>query len=127
MIGKSEEKPYELRFEHRPAYLYVSLRGEANNYEIAKRYWGEIIRMHNMREYTRVLIEKQISRSLDTQDVFRIVTEVAFMARTGTKFAFFAQHFDAEKSEFAELVANNRGLNLKYFTSLPSAERWLAD
>ncbi|MEQ1606499.1 MAG: hypothetical protein ABL999_16685 [Pyrinomonadaceae bacterium] len=64
MEGKNEQKPYELSFEHRPAYLYVSLRGEEDNYEIAKRYWSEIITFHNLREYSRVLIEKQIRNRL---------------------------------------------------------------
>lgn len=49
------------------------------------------------------------------------------MARTGVKFAFFDKYFETGKSEFEELVGNNRGLGLKYFQSLPSAERWLAD
>jgi hypothetical protein len=127
IMDKNEQKPYEVYFEHRPSYLYVRLRGNEENYEIAKRYWSEIITFHHVSEYSRILIEKQISQALAMQDVFRVVTEVAFMARIGVKFAFLDHYFDAEKCEFEELVGNNRGLKLKHFESLSSAERWLAD
>lgn len=120
-------KPYDITFEHRPAYLYVSLKGKDVNYEIAKRYWIEIMALHNARQYSRVLIEKEIEKSLDTQDIFRVVTEVAVMARAGMKFAFVDRVIEAEKIEFAEMVGNNRGLNIKYFDNLPSAEHWLAN
>ena len=120
-------KPYEIAFEHRPEYLYVEVKGIENNYEIAKRYWTEILNFQNTRHYARVLIDKKIEQGLDTQDVFRVVTEVAIMVRLGVRFAFVDQYFDGEKSEFEELVGNNRGLNLKYFDNLPSAELWLAD
>ena len=126
MVAKNEQDPYELSFEHGPAYLYASLRGNENNYDIAKQYWNEIIAFCNRRDYSKVLIEKQIPKFLDTQDAFRVVTEVSLIARRGVKFAFFDKYFNAEKSGFEELVDNNRGLTLKYFESLSCAEHWLA-
>ena len=116
---------YEIAVERRCDYLFISLEGGENSYEITRRYWDEIISLTSDRKYSRVLVERNIAQSLNTQDVFRVLTEVAFIARTGVKFAFYDCHFDAEKSEFEELVSGNRGLNIKYFDNLPSAEIWL--
>ena len=121
------DRPYDITFEHRPAYLYVSIKATEISYEIAKRYWTEIMTLHNARQYSRVLIDREIKQRLGTQDTFRVVTEIAFMVRPGMKFAFVDRNVAAEESEFEEMVGSNRGLNLKYFHTLPSAEQWLAN
>ncbi len=125
MTAAETSRPFDITFEHRPEYLYVSLTGTNMSYEVAKKYWEEIMLVFGQRRHTRVLVERSIPQRLDTQDIFRILTEVAFIARLGMKFAFVDHFYDKDRSEFEELVGTNRGLNIKYFEDRERAERWL--
>lgn len=66
-------------------------------------------------------------RSLSVGDVYSVISE---RSPDGSKLDRIA-YVDANPehshdiAEFAEVVARNRGVNVRLFTSLPEAKRWL--
>lgn len=95
-------------------------------YEIMKRYWQEIADECLSTGCRKVLIEKQISAVASMVDFFQIASDVPYMGFAGVKVAFVSSapsHF--EPTKFAEIVATNRGLNVKLFDNVEEAEAWL--
>jgi hypothetical protein len=118
-------RPYQLHFEHRPEFLYVTLRCETSNFAIAKKYWTEILTMQLRRGYERVLIDKDIVNSMPMHDVVLFVTELANMGCHDVKFAIFDRNYDADRCGFEEMVGTNRGLKVRICESFDQARRWL--
>jgi hypothetical protein len=112
-------------FEHRPEYLYVYVKSDVISYEIAKRYWVEILAMQHRRRYDRILVDKDISRSLAPHDVFTLVSELAHSGCSGVRFAIVDRYYDEERSPFEEMVGTNRGLDVKVLADGDEAEEWL--
>jgi len=122
----TRERPYQIVFEHRPAYLYVMVRCETTNYAISKKYWAEILAMQLRRGYERVLIDKDIVNSMAMHDVVMLVTELANSGCHDVKFAIYDRHYDANRCGFEEMAGTNRGLKVKICDSMTAAQRWLA-
>lgn len=118
-------RTYQLIFEHRPGYLYVYIGCERVSLEIARRYWAEILAMIHRRGYQRLLLEKEIGERLPAHDVFNLVNELAHSGCSDVAFAVVDRFYEAERAEFEQMVATNRGLRMKVTNDMPTAERWL--
>ncbi|HVF48147.1 MAG TPA: hypothetical protein VNA17_11320 [Pyrinomonadaceae bacterium] len=103
------------------------LGARANTYQIAKRYWTEILAMLHRRRYTRVLIEKEVAEKLAPHDILRLVSELAHSGYRDISFAIVDLGYDSQRAEFYELVAGNRGFMVKVTDNVIDAEGWLAD
>ena len=120
-------RPYQLLFEHRPGYLYVYVGSDMNSLEVAAGYWIEILSVVDEREYKRVLIEKDVTQPLPVHHVFHLISRLAHTGHhSDVKFAVWDHHYDRKRCEFKELVASNRGFNLKIAPTLAEAETWLS-
>lgn len=119
-------KDYSLVFEHRPQYLYASVAGERDSYEISRRYWQEIADHIKTTDYERLLIDEDIEEEASVIDVFELVSQLAGMGFVGIRIAFYDRKIDHhDVNSFGELVASNRGLNGKVFNDFDKAEKWL--
>ena len=125
MSNVGSDKPYQLSYELRPAYLYVHIKGEAIDYEIARQYWDEIIEIRDQTNTRLLLVDKEVSAELSMADEFKIAKEIATIALKRVKLALCDRHISTESLEFGELVATNRGLNTKSFRDAGAAEKWL--
>jgi hypothetical protein len=121
----TNRKAYDIRFENRSDHLYVYLKGSKTDFESSSRYWSEIVGMNSLRHYDRVLIEKDLNEALTTGEVFNVLSNVAFVSRDRVKFAIFDHNYDYRKNQFEEVVATNRGLDIKIFDEMDKAKEWL--
>jgi hypothetical protein len=121
----TQNRPYQIIFEHRPEFLYVMIRCETTNYAISKKYWTEILTMQLRRGYERVLIDKNIVNSMPMHDVVMLVTELAHMGCHDVKLAIYDRNYDATRCGFEEMVGTNRGLQVRICDSLGEARNWL--
>ncbi len=122
----SHTKPYNLTFEARPEYLYARVSGERDSYEISRQYWQEIKDECKRIGTSRVLIEENISDNVTAIDAFRMTTEFLQTNFSVIKIAFVDLCPEqGELNKFGELVAINRGVNIKLCKDTTDAETWL--
>ncbi|MBK8464531.1 MAG: hypothetical protein IPL32_01750 [Chloracidobacterium sp.] len=125
MSNVDNNKPYQLSYELRPEYLYVMIKGEKIDYEIARQYWNEIIEIREQANTRFLLVDKNVQAELSTADEFQIAKELSTIALKRVKLAICDRHVSQECLEFGEMVATNRGLNTKSFRDTAAAEKWL--
>ena len=118
-------RSYDIRFEHRPHDLYVRVFGDEHSYEIGLDYWRRIVAMLQYRHYTRIVVDKDFPQALSLAASHLIISQLAHSRCRELKVAVVDRNFDEETSRFEEMVAVSRGLKIKYFSDMDSAERWL--
>lgn len=116
---------YDIRFEHRPHDLYVRVFGDQHSYDIALDYWKRIVAMLHHRRYTKILVDKDFPEQLSVAASHLLISELAHSGCRTTKVAILDRNFDEDMSSFEQMVATNRGLTIRYFADLDSAEEWL--
>lgn len=121
MLSPTIDKPYHIFFEHRPSYLYVRVQSGSTDYAMAKRYWAEILRVLHQRNYTKVLVDKDIGEPLAPADTVILLSELAHSGCRGVKFAVFDRRYDCERCSFEEMVAINRGLKIRVCHTIEEA------
>jgi len=126
-VATAPTRVYDIRFEHRPHNLYVRVFGDDHSYDIALDYWRRIVKMLHHRHYKNVLVDKDFPQALSVAASHLLISELAHAGCRTTKVAIVDRNFDEELSHFEEMVATNRGLTIKYFADLGSADRWLGD
>jgi hypothetical protein len=119
---------FELTIEERPGYLYARVRGP-NSPETVLEYLSQVRAACERARCRSVLIDEDLSGAgLQTFDIFEMVSrQSAEAAKTFERIAFVDTNPDHEGRlmKFAETVAVNRGLNLRVFSDLAEAERWM--
>jgi len=120
-----KEKSYTLQFELRDDYLYAHLEGQ-DSFNASIEYWPRIAEEVRTRNLTKVLVHENLEDELSEGEVFELIMEV-LPASTGIKVALFdEQQVNSDINELGELVARNRGADIRIFQSLENAENWLA-
>lgn len=119
------EKPYLLRYEVRPAYLYVFVRCDNLTYSIARAYWDEIIDLQAETGSSHILLEKEICAEMTAVDVYRIGAELARSTLRGVKVAVYDPNTSQTIRKLGENVWMNRALHGRVFDDLNEAENWL--
>lgn len=120
------QKPYQLTFEIRPQYLYARVSCDAINQKIVVDYLHEITGKCRKLGRKHLMIERDIPATLSETDTFFTGTEFAHMGIDKIRIAFVDRREEnTEHLEFAMLIVNNRGADLKLFHDPASAEKWL--
>ncbi len=121
-------KPYNLSFEKRDSYRYVYVEGEEDSFEISHQYWTEVAKECERTGMMKLLVEENIVGNGPMPDMFNLSAALPDMGFSDRKIAFVDCIADqAELNSFGELVAVNRGLNVKMFDNISAAEEWLLD
>lgn len=119
-------KPFSLTLEERPDYLYAYVSGKHDSYEISKQYWREISDECARIGASKVLIDEDLRDNATMADAFRLTTDILQMGFGGIKLAFVDRCSDQnDLNTFGELVAVNRGVNIKMCKGIAEVERWL--
>ena len=127
LVTDAADRPYKIRFEDRPGYLYVMVQVETSNYAIAKKYWIEILTMQRRRGYDRILLDKQVVNSMPIHDAIMLMSELAHSRSRHLTLAIHDRNYDAERCRFEEMAGSSRGLSLKICSRMSEALAWLAD
>lgn len=117
---------YELSITEKRNYLHCIVTG-SNTMENVAAYLQELTRECAARDCFRVLIEEHLTgRRLETWDVYQLVSEGgAHVLGKFQAIAYVDVNAEGELMKFAETIANNRGLPMTVFATVPEAESWL--
>ena len=120
--------PYHLSLEQHPAYLHAAVTGSHSAANVA-RFLREVREACEERGIAAVLLELDFTGpSLGTGGIYDVVSREAGGGKTLRKVGYVdASPRDPGKKKFAETVALNRGVNVRLFTSVAEAARWLAE
>lgn len=115
---------FTLTFEDRGRYLYAHLTGE-DSFAASLDYWNRIADKVNELGYQKVLVHENLEGGVSEGELFEIVLDVV-PAGAGIEVAFFDEHqSDDPINELGELIAGNRGADIRIFKSLADAECWM--
>lgn len=127
MPNAPEGKQYRISFEDRGDYLFARVEGEKDSYEISRQFWKDIADKCAELSPKRLFIEEDIREQLPTiADTYQGASERPHMGLSNVKIAFFDTHPEQhEQNQFGELVARNRGINVRVFIDRDEALSWL--
>lgn len=127
MTIPTQQKPYKIAFEDYGDHLYARVDGEADSYEISQMFWADIAAECEKRGTKKLFVEERLQQQIPSiADTYQAAAERHEMGLAGIKIAFydaFAEQLD--QNQFGELVARNRGINVKVFDDPDTALAWL--
>jgi hypothetical protein len=120
------DKLYDITFQERDGYLYASVSGDVDNFEVSYGYWQEVAEKCKSLGAKKVLIVEDLPGASSMAEVYQLASALPQMGFYNIKIAFVDRHIDQnELNQFGELVAVNRGLHGKIFNDLSEAEKWI--
>jgi hypothetical protein len=118
------EHAYTLTFEDRGSYLYVYLAG-ADSFAASLSYWNEIVDRVRKFDFRRLLFHENLLGDVNEGELYDILMDI-LPAPAGLKIAFYDENkTDEQINELGQLIAANRGANIRIFQSLESAQDWI--
>jgi hypothetical protein len=119
---------YRLTTKERHGYLHASVVGQRTA-ENAQRFLRDAYEACVKKGYSALLLEMGLTGpALDMASVFRVIANRAPDGAKLRRIAYIEPSpTDLPAGLFAETVANNRGVNVRLFKDLESADRWLVD
>jgi hypothetical protein len=120
---------YQITIKPEEGYIYACVRGR-ECLENSWAYWREIAAACAEHGCKKVLVEDYLEGEISTMEVHTFAKE--FTKRTGipigTKIASVSVPEKLPVQEFAETVAVNwTGVNVKVFTNVDTAQKWLLE
>ena len=118
---------YEFTVKQKPTYLHATGTG-ARTEENARRFLVDAYRASVQRRCGSLLLEMKFSGPpLALASIYSVIAERSPDGAKLERIAYVdADHEQApDATEFAALVAVNRGVNIRLFRSLSEAEHWL--
>jgi hypothetical protein len=116
---------YDLTVERKPTYLHVTATGTRSE-ENARRFLVDAYRASIEHECGSLLLEMKLSGPpLSLASIFSVIVERSPDGANLTRIAYVDDQPE-DSAEFAELVALNRGVNVRLFRRLSDAARWLS-
>ena len=119
---------YHFKIEEHPKYLHAAASGK-NSAENALRFLREAYEACMKCQASAVLLEMRFEGpALDTGSIYSVIAQRSETGRQLRKIAYVAPvDPDVSKSKFAETVAINRGVNVRLFTTVEAAKKWLEE
>jgi hypothetical protein len=119
---------YSFIVERKPTYLHAKGFGEQTEAN-ARQFLIDAYRAcveHNM---SSLLLEMCFTgRALSVASAYSVISERSHDGSMLKSIAYVdgnPAHANTEMPEFAELIAKNRGVNVRLFANVAAAERWL--
>ena len=121
---------YVLSVENKGAYLHITVTGD-NTPENVANYLSEVRDKCVEHQCSHVLIEENLrGPSLGTGIIYKIVTEAGNQVWPVVRRIAYIDvnpKHNTGAMQFAETVAVNRAVNVRLFSSVVDAEKWLED
>lgn len=120
---------YHLEISESDGILHARVSGK-NGVFNKLRYLKELRSISLQNKSRRILIEEHLEgTSIDLFDVFDVVvSQSKFASKSYDKIAFVDTYrgHNADRLRFAETLAGSHGVNVRVFTAVDEAKRWLA-
>lgn len=119
------KEDFRIEFEQRDVYLYVHLTGE-DSFSSSLSYWRSIADKVKSLELNRVLVHENLTGNISEGEIFDVMMNI-LPDSNGIKVAFFDENqADHDINDLGQLIANNRGADIRIFQSLETAEKWIS-
>ena len=117
---------YRLTLQPRGAYMHARGEGERTP-ENMLRYFTEVHEACMKAGFMRVLLEMNLAGpSMETGAIFGVISERSPYGARFRRIAYVeSSAMTPDRAQFAETVAQNRGVNVRLFPDVASAARWL--
>jgi hypothetical protein len=120
---------YHCTIEQKPTYLHLIGSG-AHTESNARRFLVDAYTAALERKCGSLLLEMRFSGpSLSLGKIYSVISQGSPDGSALERIAYVdanAEHVP-DMAKFAELVARNRGVNVRLFRDVPDAERWLSE
>jgi hypothetical protein len=113
--------------KNRENYFLVTARGKTNSFEVITNYAREVTELCKEQGYRSMIIDERNReyKMEELLDQYKLANYFKTLSIAHVTVAIICKSQYIDKIHFVETTANNRGLNLKYFVDLDSAERWV--
>jgi hypothetical protein len=118
---------YQIDYEIRPEYLLVRVLLHTNNYNIARQYWTDLVRLAHERRYQRAIVEISAPNPLPPKDSLSLMSDFSKRIAPDVKVAVVNTHVAEMVRSAVSSSAMIHGRSLKVFDSIESAEAWLKE
>jgi hypothetical protein len=120
---------YVFKLEQRAGYLHAKVSGN-NDAATVMRYLKDVYDACLREECPRVLIEESLEGpGLSVAEVFGVIAKASEQVWPVVQQIAYVDTnplHDFAKMQFAEVVASNRGVNVRVFSSIRYAKEWLS-
>jgi hypothetical protein len=117
--------PYRFDPVVHATYLHATVYG-AHTPENASRFLREVYEACIANQKDSVLLDMRLEGpTMGTSSIFSVVQERSGAGRELRRIAYIDATREPEKAVFAETVARNRGVNVRFFRSVEDAKKWL--
>ncbi len=119
---------FDIRFENRRTHLYAYVEGEESMAN-SLAYMALVVDEAKACQLDRVLVEENLEGQLTDSQMFEVTSRFLEMGLGAlVKMAFVDRHAShGSGNELGELVARNRGINVRIFRSVEAGEKWLLE
>jgi hypothetical protein len=117
----------QLQIETLPDYLIARFTGNGGAEEVWKEF-EFIAEQCNLADRNKLLLDFTGAHGpISFADRYFLGENARAFARHGLKVVSLARADQVDPRKFGELVARNRGVNLRTFTDVSSAEQWFRE
>lgn len=122
---------YQFTFEEHEGVVKVIVTGErisGEKIKLAEEAWEKVAQFCMHKGLSRILIISQVTGNLPPLDAYQISTNLENLGlRKNWKIAFVNQDLESLTDiQFAEIVAQNRGINARMFNQEAEAWTWIS-
>ena len=117
----------KIKMEKKADYLLATFSGEADLQEAGNRFEFMAVRCRSAKKNKLLMNIAAINVVPTFSERFRIGEKMVIFSEFGIKVAVVASPEQIEPRRLAELVAQNRGVDVHIFLDLASAEVWLLE
>jgi len=115
----------KIKYEKKADYLVANFSGDANLGEIGNRFEELAVHCRDAKKNRLLMNISAIKAVLSFPQRFRAGERMVIFSEYGIKVAVVASLSLVEPRRLAELVAQNRGVDVRIFLDLAEAEKWL--
>jgi hypothetical protein len=130
MNSGTDQKPIEPQFtldvQHKNNYLHIIVKGK-NSPETVAAFLESILEECTHRQCQNILVEERLEGPrLNFSQIVQIASEASERAIGKIRsFAYVDVNAEDDSMQFAGLVARNRAMPIRVFSSVPEAEAWI--
>ena len=117
---------YNFSVEQKPDYVHAKVSGDLTRPN-ARQFLVDAYQACIDRNVSSLLLEMAFTGGLSLGEVCSVINERSLDGSNLERIAYVDTNPDLPRdmAEFAELVALNRGVNVRLFSTLSEAEQWL--
>lgn len=120
------EPQFKLDIQHKKHYMHITVTG-TNSPETVMAFLDSVLEACKTRNCRNILVEERLDGPrLSFSQIAQIAAEASERAVGSIgSMAYVDVNAEDDSMEFAELVARNRAIPIRVFSSVPEAEAWI--